>query len=549
MNLLSHHVRKDLRHSRWLIALTWLAAAGILWLPATPVELRHKTFEWLPAIRYGSWALLFLTIGRIVQLDAPLRDTAFLRSRPVSSRDWLSSKLLTCLILLLPMALLEVAMILLAGLQPESIDLLLIFLEEMLSLSVVVVLAVAIAARSKTYSNFIAATMGIVSAVFIIFVVYVNGAEWLTRDTKREWSHDKEYLKLSRLLITQLVTTLSLLVGLLLCIRARLPERLAAVIPGTALVAALAWFFWPINFVKTFTRPETEAPRSECPDLSTLKFSFREQKSWSKEKAGPVLTRFSFSDGGYNDTTYRRIDGHSHLEGLPEEWFAYPNSYDSELLLSNGKTLLSQYTAWAGLSETMALPLVGIPLTWDKSSNQLAGVALAECPMPKAADAMTGAKLRGKVHIPIKRPVILARLPLRNGVSTRIGNRHIRITEVERIDTKIHYKLAIEKLRVRSRGGWNSEPHRRIEFLAVNVGKREFLTPASNSGFGGSSGHYSLEGQDISQSIWRDPRKEWDGSPIPEDWLDEAELLIVGDEYGGTFSQSFDFSDVPLSNP
>jgi hypothetical protein len=549
MNLLSHHVRKDLRHSRWIIILTWLAAAGILWLPATPVELRYKTIEWLSAIRYGSWMLLFLTIGRIVQLDAPLRDTAFLRSRPVSSNEWLASKLASGLILMLPMALLQVVVILLAGMRPEFIDLLLIFAEEMLSLGVVVGLANAISTISKTYSNFIAATTGIAFASFIVFAVYVNAADWLSRGTKSNWSYDNEYLKLSRLLVTQITAVLGLSGGLFLCLRARRPERLAAAITGTALVSALAWLFWPLNFVRTFTRPEAAAPRSEWPDLSSLRFSFREQKSWSVEKAGPTPTRFSFSDGGYNHTTYRRIRGYTQLDGLPGEWFAYPNSFESGILLSNGKTLSSRYTAWAGLSETMALPLVGMPLPWDKSLNPLSEVELAEFPLPEASDAMTGAKLKGKIHIPFKRPVILARLPLRNGVSAKIGNRHIRIMEVERIDSKIHYKLAIETLRGRSRGDWNSEPHRRLQFLVVNVGKREFLTLQS----GGSShlalGRYSLEFHHISQSIRRDPSKEWDGSPIPEDWLDGAELLIVGDEYGGTLSQSFDFSEVTLNNP
>jgi hypothetical protein len=549
MNLLLHHVRKDLRHSRWLIALTWLAAAGILWLPVTPVEKRVEVIEWLPFIRYGSWVLLFLTVGRIVQLDAPLRDTAFLLSRPVSSGDWLSSKLASCLIVMLPLALLQVAMILLAGMRPEFIDLLLIFAEEMLSLGVVAALAMALAARAMTFSNFITVAMGMFFGGVIVFGLYANADDWLTRSTKPEWSYDNEFLKLSRLLIMEVIAVLGLSGGIFLCLRARHPERLATAITGTALLAALAWFFWPVNFVKIFTRPEAVAPRSEWPDLSALKLSFREQKMWSEAKAGPAPTRFSFVDGGYNDTTYRRIRGYTQLDGLPDEWFAFPNSFESELLLSNGKTLLSRYTAWAGLSETMALPLVDIPLPWDKASNPLYEVALAEFPLPEASDAMTGAKLQGMVHIPIKRPVILARLPLRIGVSTRIGNRHIRITEVERIGTKIHYKLVNETPRVRSRGDWNSEPHRRIEFLAVNVGKREFLTLASNSGFGGSSGHYSLRGHDISQTIWRDPLKKWDGSPIPENWLDGAELLIVGVEYGGTLSQSFNFSDVTLTNP
>ena len=235
MNLLLHHVRKDLRHSRWLIALTWLAAVGILWLPATPVEMRHKTFEWLPAIRYGSWALLFLTIGRIVQLDAPLRDTAFLRSRPVSSNEWLVSKLLSSGIVILPMALITAAMILLAGLQPEFIDLLLIFLEEMLSLGVVAALAMTLSARSRTYSQFFANMMCIALIAFVAVIVLVNAAQWLTRDTKPAWSYDNEYLKLSRLLVTQIIAAVPS------TDRNRSTQGIAMTIPRP--MAAVAGFF------------------------------------------------------------------------------------------------------------------------------------------------------------------------------------------------------------------------------------------------------------------------------------------------------------------
>lgn len=549
MNLLFHHVRKDLRHSCWSIALTWLAAAGIFWLPAAQVEKRLEVMQWLPFIRYGSWVLLFLTVGRIVQLDAPLRDTAFLRSRPVSSGTWLVSKLAAGVVILLPIALFQVVVLPLAGLRLDFTDSLLIFFEEALVLSVVAALALALSTRMETYPRFITLTLGIAFTGFIAFVTYLVFDRWLTRGIKPEWGYDIEYLKLSRLLITQFIAVAGLVAGCRVCLHARHPERLGLVISGTALIAALAWFYWPVNFVKTFTRAEAEAPRAEWPDLSRLKFSFEERKQWSSQKAGPVPTRFTFSDGGYHYTKYRRIRAYTKLDGHPDEWFAYRNSFDAQLVLTNGKTLVSRDTAWAGLSETAALPLVGIPLPWDKASNMLNEVELAEFPLPEAADAMTGAKLKGKIHIPIKRPVILARLPLRDGVSARIGNRHIRITDVERIDAEIHYKLAIETPRIGLRGGWYSEPHRRIEFLAVNVAKREHLTLGSNSGFGGSSGNYSLEGHDISQTIWHDSTKKWDGGVIPGDWLDGAELLVVGDEYGGTLSQSFSFSDVTLSNP
>jgi hypothetical protein len=133
MNPLLHHFRKDFRHSRGFMLMTLLVAAGILWLPAVPPEDRAKPLIWLPLFRYGGWFMLFLTVGRLVQLDAPLRDTAWFRTRPVPLATWLGSKLLTVLALIVPMALIECAMLLLTGLRPGFTDLLLVFAEELLA--------------------------------------------------------------------------------------------------------------------------------------------------------------------------------------------------------------------------------------------------------------------------------------------------------------------------------------------------------------------------------------------------------------------------------
>jgi hypothetical protein len=539
MNLLFHHIRKDLRHSRWLIALNWLAAACILWLPAMPVEKRFAAFEWLPFIRYGSWVLLFLTVGRIVQLDAPLRDTAFLRSRPVSSSEWLSSKLVSGLILMLPMALLQVAMIRLAGLRPEFIDLLLVFAEEMLSLGVVAALAMAIAARSKTYSNFIAVAMYIVFASFIVFAVYVNAAEVLTRETRSEWSYDVQYLVLSRLLITQIIAVLGLLAGLLLCVRVGHPERLSAAIAGTALVAALAWLFWPVNFVKTFTRPEAAATLSEWPDQSKIDFAFIEGPFADNDKS-----RVSWGFGGYNDVRYQDIRAFARMEGLDPKWFAYPNGYRSSLKSPVESIANSSSTAWAGLRADVILPTVGIPFPW-KLPIGINDVEIGNFLTTDVKAAGTNATLAGEVHIPLKRPVVLARMPLKVGASTRIGNRRITITSVDitRPD-RIAYQVIEERPMTRFRGGWHGEPHRRIEMIAIHHERGEFLKSQSLGTTNFSTTHYSLSREDREEYIWLESGR--DNQPIPPGWLDGAELIITGDEYGGTFTREFRLDNLNL---
>jgi hypothetical protein len=539
MNLLLHHVRKDLRHSRWLIAITWFAAACILWLPATPVEKRVEVIEWLPFIRYGSWVLLFLTVGRIVQLDAPLRDTAFLLSRPVSSGDWLSSKLASCLIVMLPLALLQVAMILLAGMRPEFIDLLLIFAEEMLSLGVVAALAMAISARSITYSNFITITMGCTFTAFIVFAVYVNAAEWLTRDKQPMWSYDNEHLKLSRLLITQVTAVLGLFGGLFLCIRARRPERLAAAITGTALVAALAWFSWPVNFVKTFTRLEAAAPRSEWPDQSKIAFAFAEGSFADNDNS-----RVSWGFGGYNDVRYQRIRAFARMEGLDPKWFAYPNGYRSSLQSPVEPIANSSSTAWAGLRADVILPTVGIPFPW-KLPIGINDVEIGNFLTTDVKAAGTNATLAGEVHIPLKRPVVLARMPLKAGASARIGKRRITITSVDvtRPD-RISYQVIEERPMTRLRGRWHGEPHRRIEMIAIHHERGEFLKSQSRGTSNLSTTHYALIRMDHEENIWLESGR--DNQPIPPGWLDGAELIITGDEYGGTLTREFRLENLNL---
>lgn len=542
MNLILHHVRKDLRHSRWLIAATWLVAAGILWLPASPVEQRAGLMQWLPLFRYGSWILVYLTVGRIVQLDAPLRDTAFHRSRPVSANTWLVSKLAAGALVILPIALIQTLALPLAGLMPGFIDLLLIFAEEMLTLGVVAAIAMSLATRSQTYAKFIAVTMGIGFAAFILLAFYLNAKNWLTRGTKPEWSYDLEYLKLSRLLITQIIAVLGLVAGLFVTFRVRRPERLAAAISGTAFAAALAWFFWPVNFVKSLTRPEAEAPRSEWPDLSKIAFSF---------ELGPFeadrQSRFSWGFGSYNDVRYQDIRAFTRMEGLATAWFAYPNSYRSSLRSPNGSAVHSSYTAWVGIAGEMILPSVGIPSPWQivNGSRQ---VDIGEFPSKDVVSAGPNALLEGEVRIPIKRPVVLARIPLKPGSSARIGKRRLTVTRVELGDRdRISYQVIEERSMTRLRGAWNGEPHRRIDMIVINSRRKEFLTNGSHGSSNQSIANYAVSCNDFEQPVWRDSGIPNQDRSIPPDWLDGAELIITGDEYGGTFTRGFRFENVNLT--
>ena len=284
MNLLLHHFRKDIRHTRWMMLATFLFTAGALVFPNVPLEDRADQVKWLPLFRYGGWFLLFLTSGRLVQLDAPMRDTAFFRTLPVPMSTWLGSKLLTLLVLIIPMAMIECAMLLALGLNPGIVNLLLILGEEMLALSAIAMIAMAMAARKESVSTYHMSLIVWTTLGFVGLFIFVNFQNWLSRGVKTQWSYDNdiEYLKLSRLLLTRLVATVGIVIGMAWFVRNLRHVTLSILLLVTALCTAVAWFLWPVNFVKSFTAEQSSAPKNEWLDLSALKFSFQEEKAWSE---------------------------------------------------------------------------------------------------------------------------------------------------------------------------------------------------------------------------------------------------------------------------
>jgi hypothetical protein len=78
----------------------------------------------------------------------------------------------------------------------------------------------------------------------------------------------------------------------------------------------------------------------------------------------------------------------------------------------------------------------------------------------------------------------------------------------------------------------------------INAARGEYLEDNGGGESNPHSGHLSVRNLDFSKAIYpQHKRKE-----IPPNWLDGAELLIVGEEHGGGFSQSFDFQNINLSN-
>lgn len=538
MNLLLHHFRKDLRFARWLILITLVLAAGVLWFPIVPLEERTEQIKWLYLSRYGIWLLVLLTAGHLIQLDAPLRESGFMRTRPAPRSTVLLSKMIAVLALLVPLAMIECLLFVLLDLKPGATTLILVFVENLLTLAVVSSIGMALAIRQESAARFNASVVVCIGIGVIGWLTFKWGQSTYFLTVKPEWSRTLEYLKTSRLLMAQIVALTGAVIGIVIFIRSGRRETITRSLAITALCALTSLFFWPLNFVKAFAPPHRVAPRNEWPDQAKLKFAFEADRN------DQSIITFN-GDGGYNDVTYRPIYGNGRLTGLTDGWRpAFDTSYESELTLSNGRTLSSHREAWARLGAQVIVPMLGIPGPYGTDDKQSSGFQLAEFKLQDAVGAMTGAHLKGTMKIPIKRPVILARMPFRQRTSIQLGNQRIDLAKIETNLDEISYTIVQQRPLINLRGAWHSDGGV-VDFIVIHEGRKEFLYKGSASSRNTTSGHYAIELKDFTEPIWRQDFKK---DPIPPDWTDGAELLVIGDENGGSFSQSFDFPNINLSN-
>lgn len=94
------------------------------------------------------------------------------------------------------------------------------------------------------------------------------------------------------------------------------------------------------------------------------------------------------------------------------------------------------------------------------------------------------------------------------------------------------------------RGGRHGEPHRRIQMIAINRERGQFLQNQSGGNSYRSISHYAICHENNEQCLNRFGRRE--DQIIPPGWLDGAELIITGDEYGGTFTREFRLENLNL---
>jgi hypothetical protein len=148
------------------------------------------------------------------------------------------------------------------------------------------------------------------------------------------------------------------------------------------------------------------------------------------------------------------------------------------------------------------------------------------------------------MHIHLKRPVILAKIPLRKGAKAVVDGRLITITDVENPGNEISYNLVTETHMVHLHGGWQKIWTNRFEYVVIHATRREALYRQGSGQSNLRTGHHSIQKEDGQGKLMKQHKE----LPIPPDWTDGAELLVIGEENGGSFSQSFDFPNINLSD-
>ncbi len=538
MNQLLHHFRKDLRHTRGMMLTTLLIAAGVLWFPSVPLDDRVNQIGWLAIPRYGSWLLLFLTVARLVLFDAPIREEGFLRTRPVSTSTVIQAKCLIAWTLIIPIAMIECVMLLMLDLKPGVIDLLLIYGENFLILSAIATVGMALAIREESFGKWLASALLWGGGLLVVGFTLLWFQKFQQRSEKEAFSYALKYLDSSRLIMSQLVVLTGASIGIIYFIRSRNHQTMTKVLGITVVCAATTWFFWPLNFVNAFVPERRTAPKSDWPDQASLKYTIIEQ-----EIGDDNMSSLTFSDAGWNDLRYRSIRGMYSMNGLPDGWLCGHNGYESEVKLNSGKLLPSQQHAWAPINMEWILPELGIDNGFPKIKPRLFNIDYAEFNLADAVGAMEGATVKGLLHISLKRAVLLARIPFKTGGTTHAANRRFDITTIERSEDRIDFRILAQTSLVELRGGWQKIWTDRVEYIVINAARGEFLEQQSGGQSNPKLAHYALQAEESSCGIY--PRFEQ--KPIPPDWLDDAELLIVGEEYGGTFSESFKFPNITLS--
>jgi hypothetical protein len=541
MNLIFQLLRKDLRSALVGFAITWVATASMFSLVFMPAELRLAMMNLMALLPYVICLFVFVTVANLILLDSQVRESGFLRTRPVGLKTILLSKGLVVLLLIIPVALAHCLLPVAMGLPFTAVEMLMAFAQTLATLAAAALTAMVMASRHPSSGELYKSMALLAIGLLIIWGVY----GWLTSVSpttqSREWSFEDSSLRSSRVLAMELFWGLGMLISLLVFARSRRPESLVLGMGGSVAVILVIWLAWSVNFVQAFVPPLREAPISEWPNKDQVEFAFEPER-----RAQGRFESFTVSEGSGPWGRHRMLSAYHRLN-TPPAWYAGPNGFESDLKLSNGTSVHSIVKHSGGNVRTSYfLSQLGVE-DLPKGSQEDRQATLARFPLDQAEGALTGASVKGKLEFPLQRAVLLARIPFADGQSARVDGKRITIAKVRSYAGSISFVTIHEYPFLQLRNGYGGAHTNRLTEVVVNVGKGQYLKSQN----GGGGGPPPLGAYGIRQNRYNRCMilfLNGDSMPVPSDWMEGAELLILGQESGGVYTQSFDFSGVDLRN-
>jgi len=538
MNLLLHHFRKDLTYIRWWIIGTWIISGSILLWPLIPREIRATYVSLASLVSLVKYLMAWATVWNLLRLDSPRRDKAFFQTKPTSLIVLLRSKLLVILVLTVPLALLECIFVEQLGLHPGILNQILIFSETLLPLLTISFLVMVVSSYNVSLNTKHRRFTGLILILLFGYIAY----RWLNLTLLSEFGIFSQTLRSSQTLAAQLIWTLGVLLGLSFLQPNQSSRSLRTAIEVSALSALAGWFFWPVDFVRRFTPETPQAPIAERPTQESFKVEFTAS---AKNRFDGLY--FDRSPYGFDSRPSLRINARYRLRGLQDSWWpSIGNGFSSELFFKPDSPLFS-HTELSPDKLFAKTIFRKIGIMRESAEESVHIFTLTRVDMAGKEDATKISALRGSVDFSLVRPVVLARQGLVQGRSFPISGKSITITKVKISSERIDYSLEFTGIKLALRGDDSSIRLDPIQFLAINRRHNEYLEPASIGTRLDVLGHYQCSTFDMSCVLRQLAENDSQVGTIDSDWLADAELLIIGTEHGGTFSQSFDFSNIDLS--
>lgn len=534
--LMWHLVRKDFRYARLWIGLTWLVAAmpiGGRFLASSTQQ--YDVWNWVFCLQVLAGVLIALSTVRLVQLDTFVTSSAFIRTRPVSQGAIITAKLLVVIAgLILPVTLLRMAQIATLGLGVSAADYLLLFSEIILMLCAVTFTAMIPALFTRNIGNFMLVAIG-------CGLVYAAGLFlWNALNPMGEPAFqyvEKEQLRISRMVMVQLLATMGALAVIFTYARRCSWKRATTVLIIAGLGIALARAFWPLNFVQYLGECDLSVQSTQRPDLSKVNLQFEIPRGWGGRNPW-------FEGGGYNGVNYQNIVAFTKCTGLSLPWYPVQRGYESTLALSNGHIMARKDSMPPWVHFERLLMAMKIPLGYDIPADQVVKLTLHQYKELDAVDAIKNAELNGTATVEIRRAVVLSALPLQEGASFTSGRDRFTIRKVRYTQEELEITAIRERIHFTLRGGQHlTSP--RIESKLINEEKREHSRfTSSGSGLRGSAANYRLDQMEVKY----EPAREGNSKiKFTDEWIKGAHFYFATSESGGVVTFPFHLKPLDLS--